>query len=272
VAEAEVALRQQEKISAEASLETSEDSLRLLIDLTEEAPAKAGRIVPQDQPQNPTAEPDIDTARRSAGLNRLELRVLALKMESLALSLKSLKQEQRPDLTISGQIALNGLSGESQYNTTTDGSADYFEAFSTMKDSPAYSLMLQFSMPLGNRAAKSGYHQGLFSRQQLEIMEKSLRQEINRDVQAACRQVQTSIKQLDAARVTVDLSRRQMEAEAKKLELGASTHHDVLTFQEKYTRAQSSYSQALIGYNIALAHLELAKGTIMAAYNVQFSR
>ena len=52
-----------------------------------------------------------------------------------------------------------------------------------------------------------------------------------------------------------------LEAEQKKLENGKSTNFDVLSLQEKLTKARSDEIKALADYNKALADLHYQDGT-----------
>jgi outer membrane protein TolC len=149
--------------------------------------------------------------------------------------------------------------------TFLDGTwGDAVEQITDM-DFPGWSVALEFSYPLQNRAARArraiadvGLEQGRALLTDLELL-------IATQVRTAVRGLDTARQQIQSAEVSVRLAERNLDAERKKYENGLSTSFQILEVQEDATAARSrlvaalaSYRRALIEYHRAIGDLPLA--------------
>ena len=125
-----------------------------------------------------------------------------------------------------------------------------------------YSLSVNYSLPIGNRAAKAGYKIATLNREKSEISLRNTEQSIRVEVRTAVRNVTSGSKRVDAARANVVLQRKKLEAEQKKFENGMSTSFEVLEFQNDLSDAELAEIRAIVDYNKSLIALERAKGTL----------
>jgi outer membrane protein TolC len=72
-----------------------------------------------------------------------------------------------------------------------------------------------------------------------------------------------------AAKVSRDLAQKTLEAEQRKYELGASQIFFVLDAQNQLAQAELSLVQAEIGYQLAVAGVEHATGTLLENHKVK---
>ena len=102
------------------------------------------------------------------------------------------------------------------------------------------------------------------------ILERT-EQRIFVEVREAVHNVETNIKWV---RVTLGTRERpqKLEAEEKKLAIGLSSVHEVPRFQDDLAFEQSREIRVLTDYNISLANLQPAKGTVLDRLNVDGGR
>ena len=74
-----------------------------------------------------------------------------------------------------------------------------------------------------------------------------------------------------ASKEAVDLARKSMAAEQRKYELGSGQIFLVLEAQAELATAEQSRLQAEISYQLAVAALDYATGSLLEPYAVQIS-
>jgi outer membrane protein TolC len=138
-------------------------------------------------------------------------------------------------------------------------------------DAPFSSIGVEFSMPLGNQAARNSYKTAKAQREQEELRIKQMEQGVMMTIDNAITLVRTSLERVNATREARVYSQAAMDAEVKKLENGKSTNFEVLRLQRDLTSAMSAEIQALAAYNVALAQLAFAEGTTLERHKLDFT-
>lgn len=131
------------------------------------------------------------------------------------------------------------------------------------REQPFYYIGGQFSIPLGNTAARNNYRASKATVEQAMLSLKALERDIMVQIDDAIRQAQSSYERVAATRKAREYAEAALEAEQKKLESGKSTTYIVLQLQRDLTAARANEIQALDNYNKALAQLSLAEGTTL---------
>ncbi len=179
---------------------------------------------------------------------------------------------------IAADVARDNLlpSLNAQVSATVDGLGRHIEdAFSKEGDFNhlGYQAQLQFSFPLGNRAAESIWRRSLLQRMQAIHSYVGLVNQIATDVRNAGDQVDEAYYFLDKARD----SRLHYEKTLSLLQVLEEKGDQPYTFDSLFVElqirqsllaAQLSEHQALNDYNYAIANLEKVKGTILRYDNV----
>ena len=129
---------------------------------------------------------------------------------------------------------------------------------------------LNFSYPLGNRAAKSKLVAKKLEVAQLLLDIKDLEKTIAVEVREAYRQIKTDIKRVHATRLTRKLAEEKLKAEEKKFKVGLSTSFNVLEFQEDLAEEQSNEIKAIIDYKKSKNRLRQVKAQTLKENNIQF--
>ncbi len=256
-AEASVAQREQEILAAEAEHMNAKDALIRALFPTNERP---GDLVPTDAPvTSATAPMDEKTAERMALDRRVELKAARLDYESRQIQERAAKNRTLPQLdayaTYTGnaasQVAAEGLSAVNKDIT----SATY----------PGYTVGLQFSMPIQNRAAKGSLAS---ARASLRASELNLRDQelgVLLEVRQALRNLETAQKTVKAFEKTRIFREKNLEAEQKKFENGMSTNFFVLQRQDELDTAKAAELRGRIDFTKAITALDKAVGTLLEA-------
>ena len=256
-AEASVAEREQNIITAEAQLDNAKDALARAL-----FPA-GNQSINLDAADSPSIEPirfDESTAEKMALDNRLELKVYRLDVES--------KQalEISADSKLKPQLDLNvGYVGASNTNENFSGMNSDLTGFKY----PGYNLGLTFSIPFANRAAKGGQSLARANRRQSELYLKDQELGIILQVRIAYRNLVAATKGVAAAEKTRIYREQNLQAEKKKFDNGMSTNFFVLQRADEWDTARSSELQARIAYAKFVTTLEQSIGTLLEARKLE---
>ncbi len=131
------------------------------------------------------------------------------------------------------------------------------------RDEPYWYLGGEFRYALGNRAGRYAYRTSKANYETVSLRLKQMEQDIMINVDNAIKNAQASYERVDATRKAREYAEAALAAEQKKLESGKSTSFIVLQLQRDLTDARSSEIGALTTYNIALASLASAEGSIL---------
>ncbi|HZI93193.1 MAG TPA: TolC family protein, partial [Patescibacteria group bacterium] len=163
---------------------------------------------------------------------------------------------QNPDgsfvFGLSGQIPgkLEGGLGSS-YSTLADG------------DFEDTRVGLVFSLPLGNRVARSVAAAARLAVEQSEEGLAGVRKAIRAEVLDAAAAMETSGQRIDASRSAREAAEVQLSAEKDRYAVGLSTNFLVLTRQNDLSRARLAEIEALTDYRTARAELARSTGSLL---------
>lgn len=279
-AEAGVAAEEEGVIVARADLLDAEDELRRLLGVPESDVMWTQRIVPTTDPVRDEVLIDRDEAMLVAFAERPELASARQTLRNRELSERVTKKAKRPGLDFVASFRPAGnnfttiidpgpdmIPGTPDDTTITDSDGSLGSAIQEIPDLDNYdwSVGLNFSYPIGNRAAKANFAIATLNRERAEADLDDLEQTVRVGIRRAVRQVESGFQRVEAARVNVRLQQEKLDAEQKKFDNGMSTSFEVLTFQNDLADAELALIRAMLDYNRALAGLELAKGTLLQA-------
>jgi outer membrane protein TolC len=264
-AEAGVADREEAVIVAENAVMTAEDNLRRIMNVPRDAPTWGRSIRPSDAPPLNESAPEMAEAVNAAEGNRPDLEQARLNLKSRETDLAFRRNQKRWGLDFQGSYGVQGFDGGASgtvfsYKRSVDDLRD--------RNQDTWSLMLNLSVPLGNRLAEANFTNAEYAVQQARYDLERLEQVARIEVRNAVRAVATNLKRVKAAQVNTRLQRETLQAEQKKFENGMSTSFQVLQIQTDLTSAESRENQAIIDYNKSLVELERVKGTILQARKV----
>ena len=268
-AKSEVAAREVDVIRAENTLQAAEDNLKnvLAMDLAEE-------INTTDEPTTEVFQFDEQESLDEAYRERPEIKQAKLNIENRE-TLKGYYSNQRlPRLAIEGGIQLQGLGGDENPDRLSFGGEPEpipsqflgsSEAFSQIfgADFTTWQILGVFSFPIFNRTAKGEYVKARAEFDRSVITLKKTQDDVALDVRSAIREIKNSLRAIDAAHVSVELAKEVVINEQERLNVGIGTTREVLEAQRDLIDAGVREITAIANYNIALAELERAKGTLL---------
>jgi outer membrane protein TolC len=202
-------------------------------------------------------EDQINTAME----NRAELGQQQLRSENAAIAARVAENNLLPQLNFVGNIGTTGLGGDFD-DAVSDGDGDHLE----------YAAGVQLEIPIGNRAARAIWKRAQLQRLQAITQYRALIEQVALDVKTAVREVDTTWEEIAGTRQAVfaaaDALNAVEERERAAEQLTPEFVNRKLDLQQTLAEAQRLEVQARANYQIALARLEQAKGTLLRYSNI----
>ncbi|QMU55797.1 MAG: hypothetical protein GKS04_01145 [Candidatus Mycalebacterium zealandia] len=273
-AASEVAKRRVDLIEAENRLRRASDELKHTLGLP-----RSARVELTDRPGAHFHEgTEITELIGKAFENREELKTAFKKME-IAEQEKIFRANQRlPQLSVEGFLSLRGLAGDdnpasgSFDNFLPDSPASFSGGFSdsvsraSQGDFLTWGASLTMSVSIGNRHAAGLYEAAQAEVNRAVFEHRKIKERVALEVRAAADTAWSEHRRVEAADVALNLAEEVLEAEKEKYAAGISTTREVLEAQTELAEAKSKRVRALADYQISLAALRRATGTIIEEF------
>lgn len=264
-AEAEVALREEAVIVAEAQIATAEDVLRALVYDPAAADFWTLRIEPATPPVFAATPVNVDAAVTMALASRTDLQRTQKGIETADITLRYFRNQTLPDVTASLDYGLTGLGG-TQFlrgagfpgpvvGFNNRGFADVLgDLFGN--NFPSWTAALSVSYPIGPTPQDAGLARARlqYSQQQTELRNQQL--QVATEVREAARQVLTNQKRVETTRVSRQLAERRLEAEERKFAAGTSTSFFVFQAQRDLAQARNNELRATLDSSRSVVDFE----------------
>lgn len=251
-AQANVAVREQEELSAQNFVRAAADRLKTVLLGNAKQKNWDVDIVPTTPlPESVSAQaPPWEAALAVALESRPELRQARLLIERAEVTLSRSESNTLPQLDLRLSTASTGFDG------------DPSDAFETAVgwDFPNNSAALEFSFPLGNRIAQNAERIARARLRQTHLIADLRELEITSEVRSTVRQVEFEVENIRASAVSLALAQRQLAAEQARYTEGLTTTFEVLQFQEQLAQALLTEKRARVNYVKSLAALRRAEG------------
>ncbi len=239
--------REKEVNDAEKSLSDQLDVLRVLLQMNNQSDI-AVSDVPGREPYTFSEEEAIQSS-----LNRPDIKALKRSLEIAELQTRIYGHNIKPDLRLSAQAGITAK--DRTYSRE-------MEKIGTL-DSPYWSVGLNLTYPLGNRAAENDYRKSRLKTEQTALQIKSLEENVIKDAKAAIRSVANGYKQIEVAERGRAYAEERLKAFIRKNEVGLATTKDVLDVENDLATAKSNLISAIVGYNNALTQLWQVTGELL---------
>ncbi|HOW67995.1 MAG TPA: TolC family protein [Candidatus Paceibacterota bacterium] len=258
-AESEVATRRADLLANQRRLEDQQNLLKGL--LTDDyAGWTQGIIRPASGLNTAPIALQLSDSWMKAMTQRPDLLESKINLEKQDITIRYQKNQLFPQFDLVGSYGWAGGGDARDYG---DVASQWAGA-----DNPFYSVGAQFTIPLGNSAARNHLRASLGTRKQLLLGLKKLEQSILLEVDNAVGQVRTALERVKATQEARRFSEAALEVEQKKLEDGKSTSFEVLRVQRDLVSTAYNEIRALADYNIALANLALSEGSTLDRLNL----
>jgi outer membrane protein len=268
-AEAEVALREEAVILAEAQIQRAEDNLRALIYDPAMPDFWTIKIVPADMPPFQPITVSIDEAVRTALDRRTDLRSTRKSLEANDVSIRYFRNQTLPDVNAQVDYGLSGLGGtnlQRGIGPLGPGTGDILNrtqrSFGSVLGDlfnnrfPVWTVSLNIGYPIGTSTAEAGLARARLQHSQAQTQLKNQQLQVATQVRDVGRQVQTNQKRVEATRASRQLAERRLEAEEKKFQAGMSTSFFVFQAQRDLSQARANELRAITDYNRSLVDFE----------------
>lgn len=271
--EAEVALRTQEVIVAEAWVRQAEDNLKAALDLYDDQRYWNVTLDPTDMPEKSLIQPVPSECIAIALEKRPDFKQAQLGIEIRNVDLRYTKNQLLPKLDLIGSIGTNGLSGSNNPTTFIPGeegdpspwrgkradTLDYMEDL----DYYSYQVGVRLEFPLENRLARSQHRRARVEAAQAATDLQRVENAIINEVREAIRVIETSRRVIDSSAATLKFTKEKLKAEEKKYDVGMSTAFAVLEYQSDLANAESNLAFAYAEHRKSLVDLMRVMGTLL---------
>jgi outer membrane protein TolC len=247
------------RIAAEADVLAREGTLRNLLGLP---PDDNRQIIPTSAPAGQRLPHDWDALVSLAEQRRPDIVELKIIVDADEVKLLQAENQTLPRLDAALLYRWNGLSGEMPNEQEISSRPGQFTD---------WSAGINFSVPLGLRQGRAQVRQ-----QKLLIVRD--RANVQQQIHLAIHQLAADLRDLDSAyeqylafketRVAADINLR---VQNEKFRTGQTIYLNVLQALNDWGTAVSSEAQQLLVYNVALAALEQATGTILETHGLVFA-
>jgi len=265
-AEAEAATRRQSLTQAEATLRTSELSLKRLIVGGTNDPLWASALSPVDQPEFEPEDVNLESAVRRALEGRTDLVQSRRNLDSNDITLRSLRDQTLPSVDLVTSLGMQGLGG-TQYlrsgqglNSVITGTVKggYQDALSSLwgRDYPNWNFQVNVSYPIGSSSAQANLARAGLQRTQTQAQLRALELQVATEVTNAALQIENNIRSVEASRAARELSQKLVDAEQSRFEVGMSTNYQVVQAQRDLRDAQNAELRALLNYRKSLVEFD----------------
>ncbi len=274
-AESEVAAREVNVIRAENELQATQDNLKNVLAMDLSRP-----IAAVDEPTTEVYKFSEEESLAVAYEERPEIDQVELDIENKKTLKNYYSNQKLPRLAVEGSLQLQGLGGDENPDRLSfdedpepippqfDSPGDAFRQLWN-GDFATWQVLGIFSFPIFNRTARGNYIKATAELDRSSIVLSRTKDDIALDVRSAIRQIENSLRAIEAARVSVNLAEEVVSNEQERLSVGIGTTREVLEAQRDLIDAGTREITAVTSYNISLAELEFAKGTLLEKNNVR---
>ncbi len=258
-AEAAAEARREQLIVARRNIRELEDQLKRLIFLDESHPLWSAQIRPTQPFTWSNLEVDLDQTIELALAERPELRAARTGIELGDVDVTVARNRMLPALDLFARTESRGIDDD-----FTDAAGGAFGA-----DYTGYSVGLEFSYPLQNRAARYRHAQAEVGRERAVEGFRDTQDQVVFEVRRAVRNLMTARERILVTEAQLRAETGKLQDEQRRYEVGVTTAFQILTFQEDLAFAESQHLNAVIDYNIAQVELDRARGTLLRTFGVE---
>ncbi len=275
--EAQVAQVRVNLIQVQYQLKQAQEQLRQDIgaDLDPALDALDLDLVENPNPQGQLLTVDPAAALKAALQKRPELEALRQQLLADETGIRFEHNQLLPALSLSGEYSSNGIGGNELLAgppvvIIPGGFGDSLSQLFHFHY-PTYGLTVTLNLPIRNHQAEAALGQATVARERDLYTVRQEQQAIQLDVIDAVHQLEEAKLSLDAAKTSRDLAQKNLHAQQEKYRLGTEQVYFVLAAQTQLATAEDSLVQAEIGYQLAVASVAHAEGTLLDNYHVQIA-
>jgi len=259
-AQAAVASREADVISASDAIKSSEEELKRITNIFQDKALWDASIQPLDTPSFEEVKADLQESINTALKNSPEYNQALLDLKSDDISIRVAKNQVLPAMDLTGSLLLDGLNNKLGDTMSQVGKADY----------KTWSASIALRIPLGGRVSKAGLKRTKLIKDQDLLDLKDLEQQIIMDVRDSIRGLESDRTRINATTAAEDFAQQVLAVEDRKYNLGLSTSYQLLQFQASLTTAAQNRLKAVIDYRKSIVNLYQSTGVTLEKLNIEF--
>jgi outer membrane protein TolC len=284
--EVQVANGEQAVITAEAAIETQENTLKNLISRNGLASTSIAtvHIIPTSRVEVPQVEPvqPIQDLTDMALRARPELEQTRINLENTQANLRVSKNTLLPQLNLTGVVSQPAQAGSRNPGYTPrvlpDGTTEiiteggFGNILNQLFYQPRvnYTVGFTFSINLRNRSAQAAYATATFNQRTQELQLQQQMNQIRTDVRNAQVNIKSSRARLEASQKALAAQEAVVDGTQRKFQLGTSTLFEVITQQNTLATSRQNVVTAQVAYANAQLAMDVSTGNLMDKYGIAF--
>jgi len=278
-AKAEVASYESQIIQAEKDVQTAENNLKKILNITLDKHS----IKPLDTPEKTVIPVDFNGFLLEALNNRPDIKRAKLDMENNRIRVKYARNQMLPNLQLTASYYTTGQGGDQLIY----GPGSIFEArpvigviskdvWNTINDTISniyknFSVQLQLTLPLSLKKEKAELMQSKMNLKSSFLNLKKVENDIYAEVKDVVKELETNSKLVESNKIALKLEEQKLKAEEKKLSVGLSTNYQVLNYQRDFANAQTNSLKSVVDYMMTIAKINRALGRTFQVYKISFA-
>jgi len=279
----EIARRKGDLLTAIDARQRAERALKLLMFDSASDPGWDEPIRLVDAPGPAAATVDLPAALAVAAKERPELADVDARVALQDVEIAAARDRLRPQLDLVGSYYTRGLAGDRNAGAITipafpenfpdemHGGLGASLESTFLNRFPDAMVGIQFTMPIGQHAAKADVATAESTRRQVLDTRERLLLQIGVEVRNAVTGIDTALARVDVARAAREAAEIQLQAEQDRYAAGATTTFLVLTRQNDLATSRLGETSALAAYRRALVELSRARGTLLAERRIELT-
>ena len=254
--------RRNSLLQSKQSLRVVMDQLKLLLNRSNLTIDSKADVIPVEEPQlEPIAVDEIQIID-TALVGRPEIKKALQELE-IRKAEEDLSAHQRfPSLDVFGRYSLSGYGKD--FSGAVDGT--------NLNNDDAWAVGLSFEMPIGNHSAEAVYRKKLLGRKQASAQVGRERDQIKLDVKQVVLAIFYANGEIDSTKLAMEAAEKVVAGEFARFDIGQTTNEELLRAQDLLAVTSRNFMRAVVDYNIALAELARAQGTIPQGVSITEAR
>ncbi len=237
----------------ENRLQTEVNQLKLLLNLPQLPPGSSPLdVIPIETPVVDLPVVSLEESLADGLKNRPEIKLSRNKLKIAEINKKLADRlylptlDARLDYTLSSLGTSERQALESVYNNSREG----------------WSAWLDFEYPIGNKGAQAEYRKSQLEYRQAQDKLLHAQEVVQKEIRSYLQDVTLSNQQIEVTLEAQQAAKRVLKSELARYEIDRITNKDLLQAQEILAVAKREHLRSLIYYNLKLAQLNRAKGSL----------
>ncbi len=275
--QAEVARREANLVRSRAVERIERDRLRALINARDAGDDALVMIQPADKPTVVPVDLDLEQSLATGYKERPELIAARLNVDGRKVERKIAENRLLPRFDFVGGVGLNGLGGTRQpgqtlpaptpipFEANPQATGSYGRSLDLLTDGRYYQYQFGavLEIPIDNADAKARYAEAKVNSESARLSLSQLEENVTLEITQSTNNLKALLKETEATRIARELAAENVHNQQARYDVGLATTKDLIDFQDRLTEAERAEIISLANYNIELAHLHRADGTLL---------